>query len=63
MFNKQDKGGDMKFTPEQRQKIYETYMKKVDEITEECDWVTHLSPKEIINILLNIVEKGEYKDD
>ena len=53
----------MKFTPEQRQKIYEAYMKKVDEITEEMDWVTHLSPKEIINILLNIIEKGEYKDD
>lgn len=53
----------MKFTPEQRQKIYEAYMLKVDEITEECDWVTHLTPKEIINILLNIVEKGEYKDD
>lgn len=53
----------MKFTQEQRQKIYEAYMKKVDEIAEECDWVTHFGPKEIINILLNIVEKGEYKDD
>ena len=46
----------MKFTSEQRQEIYELYMKEVDEICEECDWVTHFEPKDIISILLRIVE-------
>ena len=30
----------MKFTPEQKQRIYELYMKEVVAICEECDWVT-----------------------
>ena len=49
----------MKFTTEQRQEIYELYMKEVDKICEECDWVTHIGPKEIVKILLRIIENYE----
>lgn len=49
----------MNFTPEQKQRIYELYMKEVDAICEECDWVTHFTPKDIIAILLNIIEKED----
>lgn len=47
----------MKFTPEQKQEIYELYMKEVDEITEECDWVSCLTPRDVVKILLEVVEK------
>ena len=40
-----------------KEDILKEYLKWVDEVTEECDWKTHFGPEEIINILLNIVEK------
>lgn len=32
-------------------------MKDADDIFEECDWVTHLGPKDIVNMICNILEK------
>lgn len=39
-----------------RQKLYEVYMQKVDEIVEECDWVTSFGPQEIVNLISQILE-------
>lgn len=39
-----------------RQKLYEVYMHKVDEIVEECDWVTSFGPQEIVNLISQILE-------
>ena len=47
----------MKFTPEQKQDIYELYMKEINDIAEECEWVTCLSPRDVVKILLRVVEK------
>lgn len=46
----------MKFTKEQKENIHLKYIERIDRITEECDWKTNFSPKEIIEILLNIIE-------
>lgn len=52
----------MKFTKEQKEEIYEKYMKRIDEITDDLDDKVHFSPKEIITILLNIIETEEWKE-
>jgi|GEM_PF-6902266 len=38
----------MKFTPQQKEEIYERYMKRIDEIADDLENKTHFSPKEII---------------
>lgn len=35
-------------------------MKKVDEICEECDWVTTMRPKDIVNIIAQILENNPH---
>ena len=40
-----------------RPKLLELYQKEVDNIFEVCDWKTHLTPKEIVDILSNLIEK------
>jgi hypothetical protein len=40
-----------------REELYTLYMKDADDIFEECDWVTHLGPKDIVNMICNILEK------
>ena len=31
-------------------------MQEVDKIAEECDWVTHFTPEEIVGIICNLME-------
>ncbi len=31
-------------------------MQKVDEIAEECDWVTSMGPRDIVNLISSILE-------
>jgi hypothetical protein len=33
-------------------------MEWVDQVTEDCDWKTHFTPKEIIHSLANIIENN-----
>lgn len=33
-------------------------MQKVDRICDECDWVTDFGPKEIVDIISNIIENN-----
>jgi len=39
-----------------RQKLFELYMKKVEEIAEECDWKTHFGPEEIVSLIAGLIE-------
>ena len=39
--------------------LYELYMQKVDKICDECDWVTSFGPREIVDIIADIIEKNE----
>ena len=39
-----------------REKIYDLYMKWVDEVVEECDWKTHFTPKEIVYKICQIIQ-------
>lgn len=36
-----------------RDELFKLYMRRVDFITEECDWVTSFGPEEIVDILEN----------
>jgi hypothetical protein len=41
-----------------RDELFRLYMLKVNEICEECDWVTSFGPEEIINMVADIVESN-----
>jgi GH35 family endo-1,4-beta-xylanase len=39
-----------------RDKVYESYMEWVDEVSEACDWKTHFTPLEIVHQICHIIE-------
>jgi hypothetical protein len=39
-----------------REKLHEMYMAKVNQIAEECDWVTSFGPQAIVNMIADIIE-------
>jgi hypothetical protein len=41
-----------------KEKLHELYMKEVDLIFEVCDWKTYLSSEEIVNTIVNTLEKN-----
>lgn len=41
-----------------KEKLYELYMKWVEEVTEDCDWKTSFGPEEIVNAVATILEKN-----
>ncbi len=41
-----------------RKKLYTLYMEEVDRISDECEWVSTFTPKDIINIISNILESN-----
>jgi Asp-tRNA(Asn)/Glu-tRNA(Gln) amidotransferase B subunit len=41
-----------------REMLHKIYMQKVDEIVEECDWVTSMGPKEIVDLISSILEEN-----
>jgi hypothetical protein len=43
-----------------REKIYDLYMKWVDEVAEECEWKTNFTPKEIVCKICQIIEDEEF---
>jgi hypothetical protein len=40
------------------EKLYKLYMDKVNYIADEYDWVTHFTPKDIVYMITNIIEKN-----
>lgn len=41
-----------------QKELYKLYMRRVDFITEECDWVTSFGPEEIVGMISDILEKN-----
>lgn len=41
-----------------REKLYELYMREVDQISEEYDWVSVFGPKEIVGMIASILEEN-----
>lgn len=41
-----------------RDELYKLYMEKVNQIAEDCDWVTSFGPEEIVNMIANILENN-----
>lgn len=39
-----------------REELFKLYMRRVDFITEECDWVTSFGPEEIVDMIADILE-------
>lgn len=39
--------------------LYKLYMQKVDEICEKCDWVDNFGPKEIVDMIVEIIENNQ----
>jgi len=41
-----------------RKQLYKLYMKKVDEISETCDWKSEFGPEEIVGLISDILEEN-----
>jgi len=41
-----------------REKLYDLYMNKVYDISDKCDWKTTFGPKEIVEMICDIIEKN-----
>jgi len=53
----------MKFNQEQRQEIYNLYMKEVADVLEACDWKVTFDAKEVVSMVLDVIELGMYDGD
>jgi len=41
-----------------KDRLYKLYMDHVDYICDECDWVSSFTPKDIVNVISNILEQN-----
>jgi hypothetical protein len=41
-----------------KDELYKLYMEKVNQIAEDCDWITSFGPEEIVNMIANILENN-----
>lgn len=41
-----------------REKLYKEYMDWVYKISEDMDWKTHFTPREIVNAIIDILENN-----
>ena len=41
-----------------KEELYKLYMQDVDEICEFCDWKTHFTAQECVEMVVNILEKN-----
>jgi len=46
-----------------RKKLYNLYMREVNDICEVCDWKTNFGPEEIVDIICNIIEKNDVTEN
>ena len=42
-----------------RDKVFKMYMDRVNQIAEDCDWVTHIGPETLVRLVVDIIE-NEY---
>jgi hypothetical protein len=45
-----------------RKEVYEEYMRRVNQIAEDCDWVTHIGPETLVNLVISIIEEKYNKE-
>lgn len=49
-----------------KEQVYKLYMQKVEKIADECDWKTHFTPEECVNLVCNVLQENpsliEYPD-
>jgi len=41
-----------------REKLHELYMKKVSDLADEYNWITHFGPQEIVGMISTILENN-----
>ena len=41
-----------------KEKLYRLYMKEVETICEVCDWKTHFTAEECVNIVSHLLERN-----
>lgn len=41
-----------------KQQLYELYMQEVENIANECEWKTHFTAEECVNMVVSILEKN-----
>lgn len=41
-----------------RQKLFELYMQQVHEIAEACDWKTHFTAEECVDLVASVLEQN-----
>jgi len=41
-----------------REELYKLYMEKCNNIAEECDWVTHFTAADCVDIVASVLEKN-----
>lgn len=44
-----------------RDKVFKMYMDRVNQIAEDCDWVTHIGPETLVSLVVDIIEKEYIK--
>ena len=44
-----------------RKKVFEMYMAKVNQLAEDCDWVTYIGPETLVSFVIDIIEKEYLK--
>ena len=42
-----------------KEKLFQLYMERVNEICEECDWIDTVSPEMIVGIIATILENDK----
>ena len=42
-----------------KEKVFKMYMDRVNQIAEDCDWVTHIGPETLVRLVIDIIE-NEY---
>jgi hypothetical protein len=41
-----------------KEELYKLYMDECNNIAEECDWVTHFTAADCVNIVASVLEKN-----
>jgi len=41
-----------------RKELFRLYMEKVDQICEECDWISTITPEMVVDIISGVIEKN-----
>ena len=42
-----------------RKELFRLYMERVEQICEECDWISTVTPEMVIDIVAGVLEKNE----